>query len=211
MSWKLLRLAGAYGVPALTAVALVTWWPASGPWGVVASAALVGVWQGLLLRAHLRAERSARLDPLTGLPGRALLVDRMRRALAGPIEVGLAFVDLDRFKAVNDTYGHATGDRVLIETAHRLRQLAPAGAVVARYGGDEFAVLVPTGTSEIDTVARRIVGALPHPASVGTAQSTGGSVDDMLAAADQAMYRAKRTATGIWTPVPNSETPLVLP
>ena len=160
---------------------------------------------GLVVSGAPRSAHAARLDPLTGLPGRAFLVDRMRRALASPAGVGLVFVDLDRFKAVNDTYGHVTGDLVLVETARRLRQLVPAGAVVARYGGDEFAVLVPVGSGEITDVAHRIQVSLPHPASVGTAQSRGGSIDDMLAAADREMYRAKRV-TGIWTSVPNGET-----
>ncbi|HXU98529.1 MAG TPA: GGDEF domain-containing protein [Jiangellaceae bacterium] len=205
MSWHPFRLAAAYAVPVPLVIAAVTGWPAGSPTAVALMTTLLIACQVWLFQAHLRSAHAARLDPLTGLPGRAFLVDRMRRALASPAGVGLVFVDLDRFKAVNDTYGHVTGDLVLVETARRLRQLVPAGAVVARYGGDEFAVMVPVGSGEITDLAHRIQFSLPHPASVGTAQSRGGSIDDMLAAADREMYRAKRV-TGIWTAVPNGET-----
>jgi diguanylate cyclase (GGDEF)-like protein len=224
VSWQSFRLAAAYAVPVVTVIGVLTWWPGGGALAVALMAAFVVACQVLLFRVHLRTERSARFDPLTGLPGRAVLVDRMRRALAGRTEVGLVFVDLDRFKDVNDTYGHATGDLVLIETACRLYGLAPANAVVARYGGDEFAIVVPSGPTSTGMIAQRIAAALAEPvrldidgpavvisASVGTARSVGGSVDDVLTAADQAMYRAKRRLPDMRTAVPNGETRLAVP
>jgi diguanylate cyclase (GGDEF)-like protein len=210
-------LAPAYAVPTAVLTTAVMEWPA----GTVPAAVglvLVGTCQGLLYRAHLTARQSARLDPLTGLPGRAILVDRLRRALRGPTEVGLVFVDLDRFKNVNDTHGHGAGDRVLIETACRLRRVVPAGSVVARYGGDEFAVLIQAGPASVGALAGRIDSALRQhvavvdgsgpvlavSASVGAATSVGGAVDDLLAAADRAMYEAKAGPPGIWTTRPES-------
>jgi diguanylate cyclase len=228
MSWQSFRLVCAYTVPVLIVVAVTAWRPTRGVMAGAAVAVVAVTCQALLLNAHIGAQRSARLDPLTGLPGRAFLVDRMRRALAGSAEGSLVFVDLDCFKAVNDTYGHVTGDQVLIETARRLCELAPESAVVARYGGDEFAVFFPTGPAVLDAVARRIEATLQRPisladtaaashitisASVGwaRARSVGASVDEMLAAADRVMYQAKRAATGMRTAVPNGEAALPLP
>jgi diguanylate cyclase (GGDEF)-like protein len=222
MSWQSFRLAAAYVAPVVIVVAVWTW-PVGIRSAIAVTTALVG-WQVLLLRSHLRTARCARRDLLTGLPDRTVLLERMRRALDGPAEVGLVFVDLDRFKAINDTYGHVTGDRVLVETARRLCQMVPARSVVARYGGDEFAILVPPGPTPVGTIARRIEAALSEPvwldaastvvvisASVGTATSVRGSVDEILAAADQVMYQAKRRSTDMRTSVPNGETQLVLP
>lgn len=207
MSRQSFQLACVYAVPALIVVAVTAWRPAQGVLASTAVAVLAVTCQALLLNSHLGTRRSAGLDPLTGLPGRAYLVDRMRRALTGSAKGSLVFVDLDRFKAVNDTYGHATGDRVLVESAWRLRQLVPEGAVVARYGGDEFAVFLPTEPAVPDVFVRRIEATLQRPislaetaagpqvsisASVGCARSVGASADEMLAAADQAMYQAKR-------------------
>lgn len=208
--WPTARMAAGYAIPVGVVLAELAWWPASGIAILAGTGALVAACQALLLRAHVRAAWSARFDPLTGLPGRAVLLDRLRRALTGPAEVGLVFVDLDGFKQVNDTYGHVTGDRVLVEVAGRLRRLAGASVVVARYGGDEFAILVPPGSAAIEAVAERIDHTIRRPvpvagetgqarieltASIGVARSVGGPVDEMLAAADQAMYAAKRRPT----------------
>lgn len=224
MSWHSFRLAPVYAVPVVAVAGLLTQWPAGLSVTDSAFVALVVVCQVGLFRAHRIADRSARFDPLTGLPGRADFVDRMRRALGGRAEVGLVFVDVDHFKAINDTYGHAAGDKVLIETGCRLRGSAPVGAVVARLGGDEFAVLIPAGPTSVDAMAGRVEAALHRPvrltdaddaprvaisASVGTAVSVGGSVGELLAAADRAMYRAKRMLPDIRTIVPNDETRLV--
>ncbi|MGH8774924.1 MAG: GGDEF domain-containing protein, partial [Jiangellaceae bacterium] len=177
--------------------------------------------QGWLLGAHLRLARRVDRDPLTGLPGRARLVDRAGRALSSGQGVGLVFVDLDRFKEVNDSHGHVVGDRVLAEVARRLQRAAGPDAFVARYGGDEFAVLVTVRAAETEGLADRIGRCLRSPvlapapvdvsASIGAANGAGGTVDDLLVAADAAMYAAKRAVTGMRTTVPNAETAIAAP
>ncbi len=145
-------------------------------------------------------------DPLTGLANRALFLDRLERAMAatdrsgGPVAV--LFLDLDRFKNVNDTFGHAAGDRLLVEVSERLRSNLRPGDTIARFGGDEFAILLEDGgggESPI-AVARRLLEVVGSPvkigertvfvaASIGIAAGTGG--EDLLRNADLAMYRAK--------------------
>jgi diguanylate cyclase (GGDEF)-like protein/PAS domain S-box-containing protein len=149
-------------------------------------------------------------DPLTGLPNRLMLSDRLERALAGVRRhdrmSAVLYVDLDRFKAVNDTLGHAVGDQVLIEAASRIRRSVRETDTVARLGGDEFVVLCEhiDGLHHAADSARRIIAALEVPfrlgddephisASVGIAFSDDGkqTADAILANADIAMYRAK--------------------
>ncbi|NAZ87268.1 diguanylate cyclase, partial [Kineococcus sp. T90] len=125
-------------------------------------------------------------DALTGLPNRALLHERLARAAAaGP--AGVLLVDLDGFKRVNDTLGHAAGDALLVEVARRLRAAVPEPGTVARLGGDEFAAVLPVPDASAEAAARevaaRVVAALRAPyepggvrvdhvgASVGTACS----------------------------------------
>jgi diguanylate cyclase (GGDEF)-like protein len=147
-------------------------------------------------------------DGLTGLPNRLSLQETLAAMLARglPETVLLLLVDLDRFKEVNDTLGHPTGDRVLIEVASRLRQHGGAGTTVARMGGDEF-VLLRRACSEDplgEHLARRIVRELNAPmqvgfheirvgASIGIADEpgSGGDGDALLRNADIALYRAK--------------------
>ncbi|MFI7586795.1 putative bifunctional diguanylate cyclase/phosphodiesterase [Spongisporangium articulatum] len=171
-----------------------------------------------LLGAELR--RQATHDGVTGLPNRQNLADRIARLdQAGPRRHSLIFVDLDDFKAVNDTFGHTVGDNLLRSLAQRLRALARREDLVVRLGGDEFAVLMPdTEPEDAAQVARRILGALKvglevggHQVTVaataGVAAMTGGGADrpvtgddrsvddrseDVLARADLAMYAAKR-------------------
>ncbi|MCU1428289.1 MAG: hypothetical protein JWL83_2289 [Actinomycetia bacterium] len=148
-------------------------------------------------------------DSLTGVPNRLLLEDRLGTALAtanrGGKHVGLLFVDLDRFKAVNDTYGHGPGDVLLQQVAYRLSQSVRASDTVARLGGDEFVILL----SEVDTVrdaqavAEKILEAMRVPyeirervlsvsASIGVTVATRhDDVESLLNHADKAMYRAK--------------------
>ncbi|WP_432545463.1 diguanylate cyclase domain-containing protein [Kineococcus sp. SYSU DK004] len=158
---------------------------------------------------HVRElEHRAFHDPLTGLPNRTALL----RALedTAPAGVALLLVDLDGFKRVNDTLGHAAGDELLRQVAGRLRATAPAGATPARLGGDELALAVPGATLAAGVVlARRLHERLLEPydvdgatvrtgASIGVAAAPAdaGGVPDLLRAADEAMYRAKRERTG---------------
>jgi diguanylate cyclase (GGDEF)-like protein len=154
-------------------------------------------------------------DPLTGLPNRLLLLERLEHALLRSTRsrhpVALLFVDLDRFKAVNDSYGHLIGDELLIAVAGRMAGLIRPGDTLARLSGDEF-VIVCEAISEklqIHMIARRIVEALEAPfplddviidvsASVGIAFSTpqGTDPEELLREADIAMYQAKRRGGG---------------
>jgi diguanylate cyclase (GGDEF)-like protein len=150
-------------------------------------------------------------DPLTGLANRDLFTARLTAALtkrAGRLvrgDVGVLYLDLDGFKHVNDTYGHAAGDEVLLTTAHRLGARARPQDTVARLGGDEFAVIAPRIDADgLAALAARLTGALaePHlvhghrvgvPASVGAyLAGPGDLVEAALREADQAMYVVKR-------------------
>ena len=150
-------------------------------------------------------------DPLTGLPNRVLLLDRVGLALdrlgrTGGV-VAVLFLDLDRFKDVNDTLGHAAGDRLLVEVGKRLSTASRPGDTVARLAGDEFVVVCGELGTEHDAaiVARRLDLALGAPfdyrgrivsitASTGIATSSTPRCDprDLVGDADAAMYRAKR-------------------
>ncbi len=155
-------------------------------------------------------ERQALHDPLTKLPNRLLLMDRARQAVArlrrsnGPI--ALLFIDLDRFKAINDSLGHAVGDHLLISVSERLAEMLRDSDTVARLGGDEFVILAEDLDSDAEAlaVAERVLHALEEPFQVGSAEvsmlaSVGVSIshdpeaepEDLLREADVAMYRAK--------------------
>jgi len=156
-------------------------------------------------------------DPLTGLPNRRLLQDRVDQELERARRVGqnssLFFLDLDRFKHVNDTLGHRSGDELLHQVARRLLGAVRRQDTVARLGGDEFAVLLP-GVAEPGVVAQlaeRIVSLLHEPyaiagstvhasASLGIAVSPehGQSYDELVTHADEAMYRAKALGRDTW-------------
>jgi len=150
-------------------------------------------------------------DPVTGLPNRALFIDRLTRTVArvrrAPRAAAVLFLDLDRFKVVNDSLGHAKGDELLIEVASRLQGCLRPGDTAARFGGDEFTVLLEdiTNTHDAIVVAERIAQAISAPfalgtqevhisASVGivTAGRDADSADELLRKADVAMYRAKQ-------------------
>ncbi len=148
-------------------------------------------------------------DALTGLPNRALVAERLKQSLARSAltgsEVAVLFVDLDRFKFINDSRGHAAGDELLVTVAERLRRVVRSSDVVARFGGDEFVVVCEdqAASFEASLVAGRITDALREPvivagqeiflsASVGIAVADGaGSPENLLRDADAAMYRAK--------------------
>lgn len=157
-------------------------------------------------------ERLAHLayhDPLTDLPNRALFFDRLQQALRSACREGapaaLLFLDLDRFKAVNDSFGHQCGDLVLQEVARRLTHSVRAADTVARLGGDEFALLLPfTGSAGAEGVARKVLQEFERPmlvdahaltvhASIGIAlcPDQGTVADAILRSADAAMYLAK--------------------
>ncbi|MDB5748886.1 MAG: hypothetical protein JWP72_3734, partial [Massilia sp.] len=158
----------------------------------------------------------AQFDTLTGLPNRRRLASCLEDAIAGAAarhgRAGVMFIDLDRFKSVNDMLGHSAGDALLVQAGRRLQDCVGAHDVVARLGGDEFAVVLPAlgaqsdHTSEAERVARRIVDALAQPfalqgqqlfvsASVGIAAwpDDGADADALLKSADMAMYSAKNS------------------
>jgi diguanylate cyclase (GGDEF)-like protein len=143
-------------------------------------------------------------DPLTRLPNRALLSDRLRLALSRLRRtqtcLAVLFLDLDGFKAINDSLGHAAGDQFLIEVADRLRAMLRGGDTAARLGGDEFVVLCEdvAGVDEARGIAARVVDELPGGVSVGVALAVDGSeeADAMIRSADAAMYVAKRSGGG---------------
>ncbi|WP_369054296.1 putative bifunctional diguanylate cyclase/phosphodiesterase [Kineococcus terrestris] len=198
--------------------------PAPGPLGEVVHTSVQQLVRAVQQREQLQGElaHQAAHDALTGLPNRAaavrLLQSALHRSARRGAAVGLLFIDLDGFKAVNDTSGHAAGDEVLRAVAARLREVVRAGDVVGRLGGDEFVVvaedvgdvggLVDLGQRIIDAVRRPVPlppGAGPGTArvgaSVGVAVSRdGGTGDDagdvLLAEADTAVYRAKARGRG---------------
>lgn len=174
----------------------------------------------ILLDLH-HSERNNRLmahhDLLTGLPNRALNQKLFAEMLDGPwpdaasaaSKLTVFCVDLDGFKGVNDRFGHAAGDAVLVAVAKRLRASVRDADVVCRLGGDEFVVLLPHITeSEAAIVAQRIISSVSEPfefapavrvgASIGLASAPrdGTTADELLSAADRAMYEAKRGGKG---------------
>ncbi|MCU1398104.1 MAG: domain S-box/diguanylate cyclase protein [Acidimicrobiales bacterium] len=149
-------------------------------------------------------------DPLTGLANRRLLADLMsstlRRAVTAGLAIGVAFIDLDDFKSINDQYGHEAGDTVLCAVANRLVSTVRIGDIVARLGGDEFVVVYQAGHSTERSVLRRIARAIEPPiairhdvsvrctASVGYVETraVGYDMHTLLGASDTEMYAAKR-------------------
>ena len=148
-------------------------------------------------------------DSLTGLGNRSLLLDRLEHRLAHAHRTSssatVLFVDLDRFKLVNDSLGHIVGDQLLIAVADRLQRCVRDGDICARLGGDEFGVLLADG-SAADAVARRMIEALQrrffidgHEVFVGVSIGIAAGREDpetLLRNADVAMYHAKRSGTG---------------
>jgi diguanylate cyclase (GGDEF)-like protein len=155
--------------------------------------------------------KRAEQDTLTGLMNRAAIVDDIRRRLASGAPVGVLLMDLDGFKAVNDTMGHLVGDRLLTVQSRRLEAVARREDAVGRLGGDEFVVISSAvGEQALLGLARRVRHALCQPvsldgvevgcsASVGAAWSPDHGVthDELMRHADEAMYRAKRGGLGV--------------
>src|SRR5450631_719973 len=161
-------------------------------------------------RAQLRIEHLAHFDLVTGLPNRALLADRLAQETArsrrGSLGFAVLLFDLDGFKSVNDTWGHAAGDRVLTLVAERARKCVRASDTVGRLGGDEFLAILPeTSLDGASGVAAKLREALAEPyaldnatarltASIGISlfPDHGADAEQLQRAADAALYRAKR-------------------
>jgi diguanylate cyclase (GGDEF)-like protein/PAS domain S-box-containing protein len=178
---------------------------------------------GIVLNARDVGERKALLDqlahqafhdPLTGLANRALFRDRVTHAITLARRQGRAvtvlYLDLDDFKQVNDSFGHAEGDRLLTLIAARLQACARSTDTVARLGGDEFAVLVEDTDSptSVERLVERIREQMSYPftlthgdvamsVSIGSAATIDGGLDEVLRYADVAMYAAKRSGRGL--------------
>jgi diguanylate cyclase (GGDEF)-like protein len=185
--------------------------------GVVLAAVLMGCYAVIAweLRERRRLSRhlaqQANHDPLTHLPNRRFFTDWLAYALAQArrdnAHLGLLYIDIDGFKTVNDRRGHKAGDAVLAEIARRFRESSRESDVLARWGGDEFALAVPHARDgrEVAALAQRLIASLTDPArapiadvpigaSIGVAffPDDAGDVAGLVAAADDAMYVAKR-------------------
>ncbi len=167
-----------------------------------------------------RLRYQATHDPLTGLPNRALFLERLstvfatERAEAGPQRVGMCYLDLDGFKVINDSLGHAVGDRLLVSVARRLDEaIAGGGRLIARMGGDEFVVLAEgtSGTDDVVTIAEAVLAALAQPVRIGGHELTvtasigvverpvaGTTSADLVRDADITQYWAKADGKGRW-------------
>ncbi len=162
-----------------------------------------------------RLERLAHYDPLTSLPNRVLFRDRLKQALIRSERTGMStavmFLDLDRFKNINDTMGHPAGDELLVEAARRLQACVRRSDTVARIGGDEF-ILVLSDFADVRSLAflgRKIISQLSAPFALGEREvfitcsigiavypTDGQDVDGLLQNADTAMYHAKERGKG---------------
>lgn len=166
---------------------------------------------------HEALRERALHDPLTGLANRTLLRERLQEAADRAVRgyaFALLYLDLDHFKAVNDKFGHATGDRLLVEVAARVRAQIRLCDTLARLGGDEFALVLSGigAAADAGTVARRIVDAVAVPfdlsgdvarvgASIGVAvqiERQRSDIDDVMQRADRALYRAKHSGRNCW-------------
>lgn len=184
------------------------------------------LWHGYIMdisekkRSEAKIYELAYFDPLTGLPNRAMLRERLRASLSGKghARVGaVLFLDLDHFKVLNDTKGHHVGDMLLCEVASRVRSCVRQDDLVARLGGDEFIVLLDglnadtsRAVERVQAVCEQILTAIDHPfqigdesfqttASVGAALfrgADGEDIDEVLKRADLAMYEAKAAGRG---------------
>jgi diguanylate cyclase (GGDEF)-like protein len=173
-------------------------------------------------RTETQIEHMAHHDALTGLPNRLLLLERLRQAITfskpesaerSHHHVGLMFIDVDRFKTINDSLGHHVGDLVLSELARRLQSVVRAGDTVARMGGDEFVIVLPQMAQAIDceTVAQKVRDAMASPVHVDTHDLTmtvsiglatwpdmAEDASTLMSRADAAMYQAKRGGRDKW-------------
>ena len=178
--------------------------------------------QDALRKSEDELRRLAFYDQLTGLPNRALLIDRLELALMASQRsgegLGVLFIDIDRFKLINDTLGHTAGDDLLRDVASRIRASLRRSDTVARLGGDEFMVILPSLSEGADSgmVAQKIVKALSYPFRLGEQEwfvtvsigvsiypEDGTDAETLIKNADTAMYRAKergRDGYELYTP-----------
>ncbi|WBO23860.1 sensor domain-containing phosphodiesterase [Sphingomonas abietis] len=162
-------------------------------------------------KAEAEITRLAHFDTVTGLTNRGHFMDRLQRLIDAKMPIALLGIDLDRFKSVNDQFGHLLGDEVLSHVGERLRALASPGDIVARVGGDEFAIILIAEDPHLraDHVARSIVASLARPfvteratayigASVGiaTTPEDGVTLRELRNCVDLALYRAKAAGRG---------------
>jgi diguanylate cyclase (GGDEF)-like protein len=176
---------------------------------------LVGMIVRWTIESTLKRDQvdALRRDPLTGLPDREFLMNRLAALLKGERsadrQFAVLFLDLDNFKQVNDEFGHLVGNDVLREAARRIADCMRGGDHIARFGGDEFVAIVEgvTASQEVEALISRIQMTLATPIAVPDGEVTlslsagfalaslsTGSPEELLAAADRAMYAAKRTA-----------------
>jgi diguanylate cyclase (GGDEF)-like protein/PAS domain S-box-containing protein len=171
-----------------------------------------------LEQSRMRAEYAARHDSLTGLANRQWFRRCLERHLEGGTWKGLTallFLDLDAFKSVNDSFGHPAGDELLVQAGQRLQSCLSPFEVIARFGGDEFAILLSdaSGEDEVAALAERIIGCLSEPylldgrevvvgVSIGIGialdRASGAMADDLLKKADISLYRAKADGRGVF-------------
>jgi diguanylate cyclase (GGDEF)-like protein len=168
-----------------------------------------------LYESQRDVDHLARHDALTGLANRLMLYDRLEHAIAGSQRTGrriaLIFIDLDRFKEINDTRGHAAGDKVLKAVSNRLKKMVREVDTVARFGGDEFIVLFDSidDPRQIAAIAQKIINGLRLPLEIDGQEyrvgvslgisvypQDGDSATELLDKADLAMYRAKKSGGG---------------
>jgi len=178
----------------------------------------IGVHRDITLRKRTeeRISELAFFDQLTGLPNRTLLLDRLRQAMAASSRTGsfgaLLFIDLDKFKTINDTLGHDMGDMMLKQAANRLTNCVRVGDTVARLGGDEFVVMLASlsfderdAAAKTKLIGEKILSALnqPYLLNLTTCRSSGSmgatsfrgefaSIDELMKQADLAMYQSKK-------------------
>ncbi|ORM68098.1 bifunctional diguanylate cyclase/phosphodiesterase [Pantoea wallisii] len=165
--------------------------------------------------SEAQAQHLAFHDVLTGLPNRALVEDRLTQALAASARhdqrVALLLLDLDRFKNINDTYGHHAGDELIMEVARRLGEMVRASDTVGRIGGDEFIIVMPDveNMGQVQALAKRIISRLSEPyqlvgselwvgVSIGLALAPKDGIDrqELMRKADIALYDAKNNGRG---------------